>query len=114
MEFAHQLDWERHYMKLAAHMTGAKNGCLVFWLPLESREFLRLDGNPYAMDARDELGEWRCRMVHDRRHSVVIGAEPGFPGLSGIQRRFSAALGYDFPIETTLEETLDRAIALVR
>ncbi len=109
--FDRQLTWERHYLELAATAT---NGCLIFWLPCESKANPRVDGEPYAMDTRGELGEWRGRMMFDNNLRVVVGAGAGFPGLSQIQRNFNQALGIDFPIYPTLAETVAAALAKVR
>ena len=58
--FEHQLDWERLYLHLAS-----RYGCIVFWLPEESKMNPRSDGLPYAMDTRGELGEWRGQLMHN-------------------------------------------------
>ncbi len=107
--FPHQLDWEAHYLQEAA--TADKQGCIVFWLPCESKTAPHPGPEPYAMDTRGELGEWRWRMKTEGA-KVVIGAEAEFPGLSQIQRNFSRALGRNFPIQPTLEATADAAIAI--
>jgi hypothetical protein len=106
--FDRQLTWERYYLELASI-----RGCIIFWLPAESRSHPRDDGLPYAMDTRGELGEWRWRMK--RTAQVVIGAEPDFPGLSVIQRNFNLALGYkdeDFPIYPNLETLAEKAVEM--
>jgi hypothetical protein len=105
-----QLTWERHYMKYAA----TKNGCLIFWLPSEDRNYVRTVPEPYAMDTRGELGEWRGQMKHDKNLKVVIGAKEGFLGLSQIQRNFNEALCCDFTIYKTIEETVDAAVRIAR
>jgi len=103
--FDKQLTWERHYMAKAAN-----TGCLLFWLPSESKTEPRTDRNPYAMDTRGEIGEWRARLAQEPALQIAIGAEANFPGLSQIQRNFNLALGYKFPIYKTLEETASVAI----
>jgi hypothetical protein len=50
--------------------------------------------------------------MHDSSLRIVIGAEPGFPGLSQIQRNFGLAIGSTFPIHSTLAATVDAAIIL--
>lgn len=100
-----QLSWERRYLGLASEI-----GCIIFWLPLESKVKPRTDGNPYAMNTFGELGEWRGRLMRKEQAKVVIGAEKGFPGLSQIQRNFNEALNCKFPIYETLEETIKAAI----
>ena len=107
--FTRQLFWESYYMDQAATL-----GCLIFWLPRESRTHPRIDGNPYAMDTRRELDEWRGWMANDERLRVVIGADSGFPGLDEIRRNFSEALGKSFPIYPTLHATVVAAFAKVR
>ncbi len=107
--FDRQLTWERHYLDAAAAA-----GCVIFWLPCESKEWPRTGKDPYAMDTRGELGEWRGRLMHDPALRVVIGAEPGFPGLSQIQRNFNLATKSDFPVYSTLEETVAAAVKKVR
>lgn len=109
--FEHQLDWERYYLERAGLPTN-KPGCIIFWLPLESQTHPHPGPEPYAMDTRGELGEWRGRMMHNPRIHLVIGADPKFLGLSQIRRNFSAALGYTFPIYHTMEETARAAIEL--
>jgi hypothetical protein len=104
--FARQLDWERHYLELAG--LRLKSGCIIFWLGCESKEAPHPGPEPYGMDTRGELGEWRWRMKVENAR-VVIGADEDFFGLSQIQRNFSQALGYDFPIYQTLEETAKAA-----
>ncbi|WKZ29258.1 MAG: hypothetical protein QY323_00845 [Patescibacteria group bacterium] len=104
--FERQLSWERHYLNLAA-----KKGCLLFWLPCESATEPHPGPEPYAMDTRGELGEWRGRMMHDPALRVVVGAESGFHGLSQIQRNFNEALRCQFPIHATMQETVRAALA---
>lgn len=107
--FDRQLTWERHYLDIAA-----ETGCLIFWLPCESKTNPRTGDNSYAMNTRGELGEWRGRLMNDPKLRVVIGAEPDFPGLSEIQRNFSFATKSDFPICGTLAETVAEAVAKVQ
>ena len=107
--FPHQLDWERYYLERAAF--DGEPGCIIFWLPLESKTNPHPGPEPYAMDTRGELGEWRGRMVLSRPR-VVIGADPAFLGLSQIRRNFSAVTEYEFPIYPTMEETAHAAIKL--
>lgn len=108
--FERQLSWERHYLDLASR--DDREGCIIFWLPCESKTNPRSDGLPYAMDTRGELGELRGRLVYDRSLKVVIGAEKEFPGLSQIQRNFNEALNCQFPIYESMEETVDAAVKM--
>ena len=105
--FNRQLDWERFYLQFAS--LRRNRGCIIFWLGCESKESPHPGPEPYAMDTRGELGEWRWRMRTEGAR-VVIGAESGFLGLSQIQRNFTWALGYDFPIYKTIEETAKAAV----
>jgi hypothetical protein len=106
---SHQLDWERLYLALAN-----QTGCIIAWLPNESKTHPRTDGEPYACDTRGELGEWRGRMIFSEIRPLVLGADPGFPGLKNITRNFQLAFSDPtFPIYSTLEETVDAAIAMV-
>ena len=94
-----QTDWEDVGMKYAARY--AINGCLIFWLPRESRVAPRAkkDG-PYAQDTYGELGYWR-RCIEEQRSlavaqrdlRIVIGAEEGFPGLRGGPSALPPAFG---------------------
>lgn len=106
--FDRQLSWERHYLSLAA-----TRGCLIFWLASEDQNDPRIDGLPYAMDTRGELGEFRGRLMHEPLR-IVIGAVPDFPGLSQIQRNFDQALGRPFIIHKTLVDTVAAAMQMVR
>jgi hypothetical protein len=103
--FSRQTPWERHYLELAS-----RRGCVLFWLPSESRLNPRGDGQPYARDTYGELGEWRGRLVADPSLRVIVGAEPDFPGLDVIQRNFDCALRKPFTIHPTLEQTVEATI----
>lgn len=108
-DFDRQLTWERHYLDIAA-----TTGCIIFWLPCESKVNPKTGEYPYAMDTRGELGEWRGRLMFDSKLRVVIGAEPNFLGLSQIQRNFCLATKSDFLIYTTLAETVTAAISEIQ
>jgi hypothetical protein len=105
-ETQHQLDWENYYLELAA-----TKGCLVFWLPLESRTNPRRSRGPYAMNTMRELGAWSVELRHRPELRIVIGAHPDFPGLSEHRRQFSLATGSQFPIHYTMEDAVLAAIA---
>ena len=107
--FDRRTAWKRYYLNMAAI-----GGCIIFWLPCESKANPRADNNPYAMDTRGELGEWRGRLTNDHNLRVVIGAEPDFPGLSQIQCNFNSGLGFEFPIYSTLSQTILAAIRQVK
>ncbi|MDP3992919.1 MAG: hypothetical protein Q8Q05_01765 [bacterium] len=104
--FERQTPWERHYLTLAS-----KVGCIIFWLPEESKTKPRKGNRPYACGSRDELGEWRGRLIYDRSIRLVIGAEARFPGLNPVVYSYREVCGNDFPIYSTLEETVQAAIA---
>jgi len=107
--FDRQLTWERYYLDIAA-----ENGCLIFWLPTEDKDHPRIGTDPYAMDTRGELGEWRGRLMNNPHLSVVVGAETDFPGLSQIQRNFDFATKSRFPIYGSLSETVSAAIKKIK
>lgn len=107
--FYHQTDWERYYLERAA-----KRGCILFWLPCESKTAPRVDGHPYARDTYGEIGEWRARLAADPSVRMVIGAHPDFPGLKIISRNFRGALGRELTIYSTLEETVREAIRVCK
>jgi hypothetical protein len=104
--FERQLNWEHHYLSMAA-----AGGCLVIWLQCQDMSDPRPEGSgPYAQDTYGELGEWRSELGHNPKLRVVVGAQNDFHGLSQIQRNFSRRVGYDFPIYSTLRETVAAAI----
>lgn len=103
--FDRQLTWERYYLEFAANW-----GCILFWLPEEDKEHPHPGPEPYGMDTRGELGEWRGQMMYSGSYRVVIGAEAGFHGLSQIQRNFDQALKRKFTIHETLEATVAAAV----
>jgi hypothetical protein len=106
-DFPRQLNWERYYLNHAGYHP--RPGCIVFWLAVQ-REPRPIEDGPYAQDTYGELGEWRGRMMCNPSIRFVAGAEATFPGLSQIQRNFDMALGYDFPIRKTMEETAAAAM----
>ncbi len=107
-DFPTQTFWERYYLRQAA--LEWRQGCIVFWLPCESSTEPRTDGNPYAMDSRGEIAEWRTHLMYNSKVRLVVGAEPDFPGLRTIRRNFADAIGPDFRICETLEEVVERAV----
>ncbi|HXK38394.1 MAG TPA: hypothetical protein VJ579_04995 [Candidatus Paceibacterota bacterium] len=104
-EFEHQQYWERHYIEIAA-----EKGCLVFWLPEESKERPRGNGEPYALETYGEIAEWRGHLMHNPKLRIVIGAEAGFPGLKQITRNYCRGTNSNFPIYGTMEETVCAAL----
>lgn len=110
--YPRQTDWEHHYLRYAADKWPI--GCIIFWLPEESKTNPRTGPKPYAMDTRGEIGVWRGHLAHDRSLRIAIGAEPGFPGLSTIERNFLLDIGPGFKIHSTMEDVADEAMTFVR
>ncbi len=103
--FASQTDWERHYLNYAS-----SNGCILCWLPCESKENPRTEDLPYARDTYGELGRWGERMRSRPAVGMVVGAEPDFPGLSVIAKNLAADVGDKIKIQPTLKLTVEAAI----
>lgn len=83
-DYAAQVDWETHYLRLAA-----THGAILFWL---ARETVSVPGRAYAQTTRFELAEWKVR--HERDHvRLAVGVEDGFSGERYIRQRF----GQDCP-----------------
>lgn len=103
--FEYQLNWEQHYLHEAG--LGKHPGCIIFWLPEESKAHPHPGPEPYAMDTRRELGKWEMLMKY-KRARVVVGGQ-SFYGISQIQRDFSYELGRPFTIHSTMKETAEAA-----
>jgi hypothetical protein len=97
-----QLDWETHYLRLAA-----SRGAVMFWL---AREQTHNCERPHAQTTRFELAEWKERAARDGAN-VVVGIESGFRGARYIRRRFEQDCPA-VPLCTTLEDTCRAAVAL--
>lgn len=106
--FERQLDWERHYMEQAAH-----RGCLLFWLPEESKTNPRKEG-PYAADTRGEVARWSVELRHAPLLSIAFGGEAGFYGIDQIKRNLNADQGYTHDFGSSLEETVAFAVDKAR
>ncbi len=102
-----QLDWERYYLERAA-----KHGCIIFWLPKESKEKPRTSG-AYATATRGEIARWSVELKYNPLYRIVVGAELEFPDLSETQRNFSADQGFSFQFHSTLAETVAAALKKV-
>jgi len=115
-KFPRQTAWEHHYLDLTAKKSKTHQGCIVFWLPVESKEQPRDDGQPYARDTYGELGSWRRNLAFDESIRLVVGAEPDFPGLSVIRENFRLDLADNsgFIIYSTMEETVNHAVQWVK
>lgn len=108
--FPRQLAWEQHYMDIAM-----RQGCLLFWLQCQDMNDPRPEGSgPYGQDTYGELGGARKELKYNPAFSVVVGGEAEYHGLSQIKRNFDHDVGYDFPIHSTLEETVAAAIKKVQ
>lgn len=105
--FDRQLAWEQRYLTMAGR--GAYGGCVIFWLGEEDKRNPHPGPEPYAMDTRGELGEWRMRMKHEGAR-VVLGAEHAFHGLSQIRRNFDHVMGCEVRFHNTIESTARAAI----
>jgi hypothetical protein len=108
--FDRQTFWERYYLEIAAWKV--RRGCIIAWLPCESKTKPRTDGSPYARDTYGELGEWRAHLMYRPETRFALGAEDDFPGFGVMSRNFDAALKTDFPVSSTLEGTINRAISI--
>ncbi len=104
LSFERQLNWERYYLKEAG--LNAKLGCVIFWLPPESTQNPHPGPEPYSMDTRGELGEWRMRIKFQNARVVIGCPDPdAYHGFSQIHRNYSLELGHDFPVHSTMENT---------
>lgn len=100
-EFAAQVDWESHYLRLAA-----ERGVILFWLACE---VTATPGRSYAQTTRFELAEWKTR--HQQSGvPVVVGIEPGFNGERYIRYRLAQECP-TIPVLATLEETCRAALS---
>lgn len=118
--FPNQTLWERFYMELASYY-----GCIIFWLPKESVLHPRKEG-PYAQDTYGEISRWSIKSanvemfsvrepfysIHPPHANVVIGAEKGFFGLETIKTNLTADHLREFPVYTSLEETVKAGVRL--
>jgi hypothetical protein len=113
ISFERQLNWERHYLKEAG--IGFAPGCILFWLPPESEQDPHPGPEPYSMDTRGEIAEWRMRMKFQNARVVIGCPDPeAYHGLSQIHRNYSLELGYTFPIHRTMSDTVKAACTMMR
>jgi len=110
--FKRQLEWEQYYLKRAGLGSSRWRGCVIFWLGCEDKQNPHPGPEPYAMDTRGELGEWRMRMCYEGAR-VVVGGHPEFHGLSQIERNFRAVVGDDFVIHQSIDATARAAVSEV-
>ena len=107
------IKWERAYLYTAG-LGHFQRGCIIVWVPDESKTRPRDDNSPYGRDTYGEIAEWRGRMLGyaDLRRPenewprMVVGAEGGFPGLPQIRKNFSFGLNNKYQIYETLAETV--------
>lgn len=109
-KFDRQLQWERYYLEEAA-----KKGCVIFWLPEESKINPRpQDAGPYATDTRGELGRWSVEQKYNPKYNVVVGAEENFISLSQIKRNWTADQGHDVVFPDNISDLVDMAVEKVK
>lgn len=109
-KFDRQLKWERYYLEEAA-----KIGCVIFWLPEESKVNPRpLDAGPYATDTRGELGRWSVEQKYNPNFNVVVGAEENFVSVSQIKRNWIADQGHDVVFPNNIVDLVDMAVEKAR
>jgi hypothetical protein len=83
----------------------ANEGCILFWLPLESIHYCN---RAYAQTSRIEIGEWKTKHL-EKGINLVIGFEKGFSGENYLRYRLSKECP-NIPLCSTLEETCSKAI----
>jgi hypothetical protein len=105
IQFGSQTMWERHYLQLAS-----KHGAIIFWLGLEDKNNPRpKEDGPYGRDTYGELGRWSVRSAEEKAR-VFVGAHSMFNGLSVIKKNLDADHGKDFPVYSSLEETIKESV----
>ncbi|PJC56200.1 hypothetical protein CO026_01655 [Candidatus Kaiserbacteria bacterium CG_4_9_14_0_2_um_filter_41_32] len=108
-----QLHWERHYMEQSSGLRGG-HGCLIFWLPLESKESPHPGPEPYAMDTRREIGKYTAFM-QTHGANLVVGGDKAFFGLSVILDELADAAGADtFEFHEDMGDLADAAIKVAQ
>lgn len=100
--FERQLDFERSHMELAAW--DHPQGCLAFWLG-KQREPRAPEDGPYGQDTYGEFARWAVHSKYRPETRMVVGAEPGYPGLDVMVRNLRKDVGYEFPIHDSMEST---------
>lgn len=103
-----QLTWERFWLAKAAR--AKSKGGILFYLREESEKNPHPGPEPYSMDTRGELGEWRGQLMYRPKLRIFIAARPGYHGLSQVRRNFAQALGVrTFPIAQSIERLVYKA-----
>jgi hypothetical protein len=109
--YERQVDWETNYLRRAASW-----GAIIFWLANQetlTREEGQQFPRPYAQTTRQELGEWRTKKAHRAKINLVVGIDTNFSNAKYIRRRFEQDAP-DVPIVSSLEETYEKALNLIR
>ncbi len=102
-----QLKWKRHYFERASRM-----GCVILWLPEESKISPRPPGKgSYAQATIADIARSSVYLKRNSDLNIVIGAEPGFPELERIQANFQLEFGSTFPFHTSLRSVIEAAIS---
>jgi len=96
-EYNEQVNWESYHLDLAA-----KNGVIVFWLPVEE---VHIEGRSYAQTTRFEIGEWFGKGQSIPNFKIVVGAEVGFSGARYILKKFCDSYPR-FVINGSLDEVM--------
>lgn len=78
--YAKQVDWETHFLRLAA-----QRGGIIFWL---ARERDHDPARAYAQTTRFELAEWKEKHMRDGV-KLFIGIEEGYSGARYVRHRFA-------------------------
>ncbi|MDR1300121.1 MAG: hypothetical protein LBK50_00205 [Candidatus Nomurabacteria bacterium] len=113
VRFENQTHWERAFINHAA-----EHGCLLFWIPRESKRNPRpAKSGSYAQDTVVELGRYSER-VSQRGWNMVVGAESeALPNLRTIHKNLCYDFGCnwkpepEFPLYSSLARTVRAAIA---
>ncbi len=101
-DYISQADWESHYLRRAA-----MRGVIIFFFAKEETHYC---DRPFARTTRIEFGEWIAHHEIDGTN-IVVGFEEGFDGDHYIRHRLKSLP--NVPIGENLEDTLEKAIALL-
>lgn len=108
--FERQLDWERYYLNFAA-----RNGCIIFWVPNESTNDPRDDGESYGRDTCGEIARWGGYLKYDPSLRVVIGVAPEMQRKWDVLlRNFIKDTSGNPTIWDTVDKTVKSAIKIAR
>jgi hypothetical protein len=106
-DFPRQTLWEREYI-----MHAMLHGCLIFWLPCESKTNPRpKDQGPYARDTYGEIGRYFTHKAYQQNLRIVLGAEKQFPGLDQILCNLSVDIqSLHTHVWSNLPDTIESAV----